>query len=188
MLSRPLRCRSLYKFNGRNRFWNISEIFLWGWPANWFARAKTLRGVSSIFLLLRLLVIGEVRNCFELIMASWVSSSSLALAKSNLAFSTARAKSLAKWLRIGGGVSKIVLDGWYWRRCSFDSCILDNWKKKRKKLEGFVWRSFSGNHAEILREENEKRGGRERRKRGILVVWCVALGRVMCCFSFWAEK
>ncbi len=96
-----------------------------------------------MFLLLRPLVFGVVRDFPELILASRVSLSSLAKAKSNLVFSTKKAWILSIWLDISRGVLSIVSGSQYWRSCLSSSCLLDNWEK-RGKAWGFCLKEFFG--------------------------------------------
>lgn len=97
-----------------------------------------------------------VRDRFELIMVSLVSSSSLALAKSNLVFSTPRGWCLFKSLGIGGRVLRIMLvvgiEG-----TAYLTFVFWTTRKKRRGLAGFALGSFVGGQSKVLREEYERK-------------------------------
>ncbi len=98
-------------------------------------KARILQGVSPIFLSLQPLVVRKVKDWLELIIANLVPLSSLALTKSNSAFSTVRLWNLPEWLGISNRVSKIVPSSQYWQSFQSGFCLLDKWEKT---IEGIV--------------------------------------------------
>lgn len=162
MLLWLLKCCSLYKFNDYNWFLKIFKMFPWSKPVNWGAKAKTLPKVSFIFLCLQPLNLDKVKDCFELIMASWLFFSSVVSLKPNWSFSTDRVWSFSELLKIDNRVLRIVPFSQYLQSCLSGFFILNDWEKKWRGAVWFCLNKFS---------KKSWRGFEEKMKvRGILIV------------------
>lgn len=108
MSLRLLKYYNLYKFKSHNLFRKIWKNFLLEKLSKVEVKAKTLRKVSLIFLMLLPVNVNMAKNYLELIISIFASLSTFVLARLNFIFSEVCLSNLSAWLIVGSNVSKIL--------------------------------------------------------------------------------